>query len=142
MKKRFLFLPNSQRDTINMMNMECLIDFLLHHERNSPSPDSTENGIGELLHVRQNGVNVRSDVFSINEDRSVLAIPQSHVQNGPVLREIDLLAVEHGVARVLHLSRSRQAEEELERLGIDAVLRVVEQDVAILGCRNFQTAKN
>jgi hypothetical protein len=51
----------------------------------------------------------------------------------PPLRQIDLLAPEHGIDPVAQADSLRQLEQELERLFGDAVLRVIEVDPTCLG---------
>ncbi len=52
------------------------------------------------------------------------------MEDGPVLGDVDVLAGEHGVAALGDTGSLGEAEEELERLVGDAVLRVVEDEVA------------
>ena len=58
---------------------------------------------------------------------------QGHVQDGAVLRDVDLLAAEHGVDPRAQAGFLGQLQEQLERLVGDAVLRVVEVDARRLG---------
>ena len=58
---------------------------------------------------------------------------QGHVQDGPVLRDVDLLAAEHGVDPRSQAGFLRQLQEELEGLVGDAILRVIEEDAHGLG---------
>ena len=51
---------------------------------------------------------------------------QGHVQDGPVLRDVDLLAAEHGVDPRSQAGFLGQLQEKLERFVGDAILRVVE----------------
>jgi hypothetical protein len=88
--------------------------------------------------VFQDGVDVGSHVFAVHQDGLVGAVTQSGVKHGPVLREVDLLSGEHGIAGLLELARAGQGQEKLEHLRGDAVLRIIEKNVAIVRSVEFQ----
>ena len=58
---------------------------------------------------------------------------QGHVQDGPVFRDVDLLAAEHGVDPRPQAGFLGQLEEELEGFVGDAILRVIEVEAHRLG---------
>ena len=58
---------------------------------------------------------------------------QGHVQDGPVFRDVDLLAPEHGVDARSQAGFLRQLQEELEGFVGDAVLRVIQVEAHRLG---------
>jgi len=68
----------------------------------------------------------QAHVPAIHHDRLVLRCSQRDVQNGPFLREIDLLTVKHGVDPLAQAALIREFEQQADRLIGDAVLRVVE----------------
>jgi hypothetical protein len=55
--------------------------------------------------VIKNGSHVWHYVNAIYEDWPAASISQGRVQNGSIFREVDLLSTEHGISRLLHLSR-------------------------------------
>ena len=55
------------------------------------------------------------------------------MQDGPVFRDVDFLASEHGVDPRLQAGFLRQLQEKLEGFVGDAILRVVEVDPDSLG---------
>lgn len=85
----------------------------------------------------QHSIDVRSDILSVNQDLSVLAVPQRDMKDSAVLREVYFLSREHGIASVFHFSGSCELEEKLKALGIDAVFGVVKENVAIFGGGEF-----
>ena len=58
---------------------------------------------------------------------------QSHVQDGPLFRDVDFLAAEHGIDARLQAGFLRQLQQQLEAFAGDAILRVVEVDPDGLG---------
>ena len=60
---------------------------------------------------------------------------KGHVQNGPLLRDVDLLALEHGIDASPQAGLLRQLQKEPECFVGDAVLRIVEIDADCLSCQ-------
>ena len=60
-------------------------------------PRAAADAVGEPGHLVEHGVDFGHHVLAVDEDRCALGRPQGHVQDGPVLRDVDLLAAEHGV---------------------------------------------
>ena len=58
---------------------------------------------------------------------------QGHVQDGALLRDVDLLAAKHGVDARPQAGFFRQLQQELERFIGDAVLGIVKVDADGLG---------
>src|SRR6266478_4777397 len=69
---------------------------------------------------------MRWPVCAFHDDRGAPGRAQGHVQHGAVLRDVDLLAPEHGVDPLTQAGLLRELEEQGEGLVGNAVLRVVE----------------
>lgn len=52
-------------------------------------------------------------------------VPQRHVQDGPALRGVDVIALEHGIPKLGHLGLFGQFQKGTPNLGGDEVLAVV-----------------
>ena len=59
---------------------------------------------------------------------------QRHVQDGPLLGDVDLLAAKHGVDPLAQAGFLGQLKQQLERFVGDAILRVIEVNARGLGC--------
>ena len=70
----------------------------------------------------------RHHVFAVDNDRCSAGRAQGNVQDGAVLCDVDLFALEHGVNRAAQPGFFRQLHEEVERFVRDAVLGVIEVD--------------
>ena len=84
--------------------------------------------VGEVGHLAQHRVDPGHDVVAVDDDGLALRGAQSHVQDGPLLGNVDLLPSEHGIDAGLQAGFLGQPQQERERLIGDAVLRVVEVD--------------
>ena len=60
-------------------------------------PRAPSHPVGELGHPVEHGVNGRHHVLAVDEDRLPLRGAKSHVQDGALLGDVDLLPPEHGV---------------------------------------------
>ena len=60
-------------------------------------PRAAADAVGEVGHLVEHGVHLRHDVLAVDDDRRALRRAQRHVQHGPILGDVDLLAAEHGV---------------------------------------------
>ena len=58
-----------------------------------PAPDA----VGEIRHPVEHGVDLGHHVLAVDDDRCVLGCAQGDVQDGSVLRDVDLVSAEHGV---------------------------------------------
>ena len=72
------------------------------------------------------------DVDAVDLDLLALRRPEGDVQDRTVLGDVDLLAGEHRVAQRLDVGAPGQLAEQVDRLGRQPVLRVVEVEVARL----------
>ena len=89
--------------------------------------------LAEVGHLVEHGVDLGHDVLAVHDDGRASRRAQGHVQDGPVLRDVDLLAAEHGVDPRAQAGFLGQLQEQLERFVGDAILRVVEVEARGLG---------
>ncbi len=74
----------------------------------------------------ENGVHVGDDVLAIDHDGRTARRAQRHVQHGPVLRDVDLVAAKHRVDALAQARLLGQLQQQLQRFVGDAVLGIVE----------------
>ena len=77
-------------------------------------------------HAIENLMNLVDDVDAIDNQCGVAGQAQCGVQDGPVLRDVDVLAREHGVTVFFQVRFSGQLNEKVRRLVGQAILGVVE----------------
>ncbi len=73
-------------------------------------------------------MDLRHNVHAVHDDGLPFGGAQGGVQDGPLFRDVDLLAAEHGVDALPQAGLLRQLQKEPERLVGDAVLGIVEAD--------------
>ncbi len=100
-------------------------------------PVAAADAVGEVCHLVQNRMHVGHHIPAVDEDRSIPWRAQRHMESGPPLRDIDLLAAEHGIDALAQARLLRKLEQQLQRLVSDAVLRIVEIDPDGLGGQPF-----
>ena len=93
-----------------------------------PGPGPAADAIGKVRHPVEHGMNLRHDVLAVDQDRRAARCAQRHVEHGAFLRDVDLLAAEHGVDAGAQAAVLGEADEQRERLVGDAVLRIIEID--------------
>ena len=71
-------------------------------------------------------MDLRHDVIAIHEDGLAFGSTQRHVQDGPLLGDVDLLTPEHGVDVRPQAGLLCQLQQQPERLVGNAVFRIVE----------------
>ena len=91
-------------------------------------PGAAAHPVGEVRHLVEDGVDLGHHVFAIDDDRCPFRGAQGHVQDGAVLRDVDLFTPEHGVDPRSQAGFLCQLQEELEGFVGDAILRVIEED--------------
>lgn len=96
------------------------------------APHAGDDHVGELLHVGQFGAHIGHHVLVVHQDGIRAAVAQGRVEDGAVLRDVNVLAGEHGVPRGVNAAHLGQGEEQIPDLVIDTVLRVVQQYLAIV----------
>ena len=102
-----------------------------------PCPCAAAHAIGEVRHPVEHGMNLGHDVLAVDQDRRAARCAQRHVEHGSLLRDVDLLAAEHGVDAGAQAAVLREADEQRHRFVGDAVLRVVEIDARGFGRQPF-----
>ena len=83
---------------------------------------------GEVGHLVEHGVDLGHDIFAVHDDGLPFGGAQGNVQDGPLLRDVDLLAPEHGIDASPQAGLLRQLQQEPEGFVGDAVLRIVKVD--------------
>ena len=94
-----------------------------------PEPRADLRGKG--AHLLEDAVDARHDVVAVDEDRRVAAVAERDVQHRAVLGNVDPVAGKHAPRARLHAHLPRQRDQVREHLGRDAVLAVVQQDLAL-----------
>ena len=95
------------------------------------SPERTRSR--ERRHPVEHLMDLLDDVLAVDDQRAVLRHPQRHVEDGPVLGDVDVLAAEHRVAPLGDAASAGELDEQPERLVGDAVLRIVQEETGALG---------
>eukprot|EP00756_Hemistasia_phaeocysticola_P006610 Hpha_TRINITY_DN13917_c0_g2::TRINITY_DN13917_c0_g2_i1::g.35451::m.35451 len=78
--------------------------------------------VREYPHALQHVAHLRHHILAIHEHGARATVPESGVQHGASLGEVDLLAGEHRRAHALNTSLASEVEQETHRLGSDKVL--------------------
>ena len=60
-------------------------------------PFPITHSVGEIGHFRKHGVDLRYDVLPVQDDGAPFGGAQGHVQDGPLLRDIDFFPAKHGI---------------------------------------------
>ena len=89
--------------------------------------------IGKALDPRKHVPHGGHYVFAVHQHRLVAEIAQGHMEHGAMLGAVDGLARPHVVAPSFDVHVPRKIEQRSHRLAVDAVLGVVEQNVAERG---------
>src|SRR5580704_9784727 len=90
-------------------------------------PAAASDAMGEVRHFIQHGVYFRHDVHSVNDDRCSPGSAQSHVKDGAILRDIDLVPAKHGIDSSSKAGFLGQLDEELQRIVRDPILRIIQE---------------
>ncbi len=94
-----------------------------------PPPGAAAHALAEVPHAREHAVDRRHHVRAVDQDRPARAVAQRDVEDRAVLGRVDALAREHPVAPALEVGRAGEVEQQRQRLGGDAVLGEVDQQV-------------
>ena len=97
-----------------------------------PLPDAVAERVSKGPHARQHRLDGRHGVDTVDRHGAPRAVAQRHVQGGAVLGGVDALSGEHAPAPTLDVGGARQVREQGHGLGRDAVLGIVEKQVAEL----------
>src|SRR5919108_501070 len=104
------------------------------------APRAAPGPLAELRHPVEDLVDLLDDIGAVDDERAVSRHAQRHVKHRTVLGHVDPLAAEHGLATLRHPAFGRERDQQIERLGGDAVLRVVEVQAGSLRCQPVATA--
>src|SRR5690606_30444859 len=89
--------------------------------------------IGVIFDGLQHAPHIGHDILAIHSDRPVALIAQCHMHYGAVFGDVDMLAFAHLGAALLDPGGPRQVEQGGERIGVDPVLAIVEQNPRAAG---------
>src|SRR5262249_59869431 len=59
-------------------------------------PRAAADLVGEGRHLVEHGMDLSDHVLAIDDDRCSFRSAQDHVEDGPLFRDVDLLAAKHG----------------------------------------------
>ena len=88
--------------------------------------------LGEGLHVIQHAVDLLDYALAVDLHGLVGGVAQGHVVDGASLCEVDLLALEHVIAKLLNLCLLGKLDKQGEGLLGDEVLGEVEEDLVAI----------
>src|SRR4029079_15521834 len=60
-------------------------------------PLAIPHAVGKAAHLPENSVDFGNDIHAVNNDRGALGCPESNMQYGSILGDIDFLAAKHGI---------------------------------------------
>ena len=76
-------------------------------------PPAAPDTVAEVGHLVQDGMHLGDNVLAVHEDRGVFRRAQGHVQNGAILREVNLVPPEHRVNALAQAGFGGQFYEQL-----------------------------
>jgi hypothetical protein len=88
-------------------------------------PLAAPDALREVRHLAENGVDLGHHILTVHNDGCPCRGPEGHMQDGPLLRDVDLLAAEHGIDPGAKPGFFCQLKKKLEGLVGDAILRVI-----------------
>ena len=91
-------------------------------------PLTRTHAIGELRHPVEHAMNLRHDVYPIDEDGRPARCAQRHMQNRPILGGVDLFSAKHRFDAGLQANLIGKLDQQGDCLVGDAVLGIVEID--------------
>ena len=93
-------------------------------------PFTVAQPVGEVAHRVEHLVYVRDDILAVDDQLGVSGQPQRGVQYRAVFGGVDVHSGEHLVAALFEVGRPRQLDQQAQRLAGDAVLAVVDVEIA------------
>ena len=102
-----------------------------------PLPLPATDTVSEDSHLPEHLVNLGNDIDPIHLDDSVLWSTQGHMENRPVLGDVDLLTGEHFIPVPFKAALLGEFDQEFKGLVGDTVLGVIEEDSAGLCIEPF-----
>jgi len=104
-------------------------------------PRPAANLPGKLRHFVQNIVNLGNNIRTIDEHLFAFGSAQCNMKNGTVLGHVDFFAGKHGVYVCSQTRLLRKINQQTERIGRDAVLRIVEVQSQSLQRKAFAASR-
>mmetsp|Transcript_21455 Transcript_21455/g.81734 ORF Transcript_21455/g.81734 Transcript_21455/m.81734 type:complete len:408 (+) Transcript_21455:806-2029(+) len=90
------------------------------------------NSVGECLHAIQHGVHVGHNVLAVHSEGGALGRAERSVCHGAVLRDVEVLAAEHGGNLALKACGAGKVVELAHGLDSDPLAAVVKHDAGVL----------
>ena len=81
--------------------------------------------VGKFLHLRQNFVNLRHDVFAVNVNRRIGTVSQCNMQNGAAFGYVDFIAFEHRLDFIFQIALSGQIQQQFHCPVVNAVFGII-----------------
>lgn len=90
------------------------------------------HGVRECFHAVKHGVHVRDHVLAVHSERGALGSTERSVSHGAVLRDVEVLAAEHGGNLALNARGAGKVVELAHGLDSDPLAAVVKHDACVL----------
>ena len=91
-------------------------------------PFAASDAVGKIGHLVEHSVDLRHDVLAIDDNGRVFRRTERHMQDGAIFRHVDFLASKHRVDPSAQPGLFGELDEQLERLVVDAIFRVIQVD--------------
>ena len=89
-------------------------------------PAAAAQPVGKLRHLVEDGMNVGNDISAVDCNCRAARRAQRDVQRRALLRDVDLVAAEHGVDALTQAAFLGKPQQQLQGLIGDPVFRIVE----------------
>ena len=104
-------------------------------------PRAAADPVTKHRHLLQHAIDLGHHVLAVHKNRVIGPIAQCDVQHGAVFRDVDSFAREHLFRPAFDVGLPRQVEQQAHCFFRDAVLGVIEEDVAGLGGELFKAPR-
>lgn len=91
-------------------------------------PGTSSDGLGELLHVVQDALDLISTCLADAESGLIENVPEGDVEDGSTLGGVDVVTGEHLVSELLNSGLLGELQKSAEDFIVDQVLGEIEQD--------------
>ena len=115
-------------DRAEVRSADADIDHIADALAGMTLPDAATQPVGEIRHSVQNGMDLRHNIMAIVDDGSIARRPQRDVKHRAVLRDVDVVAPEHGVDAVSQAGLLGKLQQQPYGFVRDPVLGIVEID--------------
>ena len=120
--------------------MPTLTTFLMRFPV-KPFQSPPAHPVAKRRHLVEDRVDTRHHIFTVDEDRLVPRRAEGDVEDGAILGDVDLLAAEHRLDAPAQVAIPGQLEQKVERIGGNAVLRIIEVETHRLGLQPFASLR-